>query len=1146
MRGGAGEQRTTEGARGVSWFSRKLLPSWLGGPSRKGHLTTTARSKIRSNMLLLSRAYADVKERQRAEWKALQEARSLNGLPAPDWDPTTGPTGLEPKHNGLEVPRAVRSAWEIEEDAGESKRSHTRKPFDSPSRTSELPHSIPAGAGALHSEPPHQRTGVDLGPPMMIVALAKPEEPGATLRPAGTAAEATGPTDSALALPVFRPLTVDEILAEAVRQHLGDDDFSDEGEEGEEEEDEEEDEGASKQRHDTGKGDDECSPGDTRVTVQGGGANLSRTSAQGPEEVQQGDRVDDDHSRKRRRRRRPRRAQNDDPSKAGRRSQRQRMHFADVVELAVEANRRKFTLGALFCPFYMCVGPRLRAALKRLMDHPLYVSVFLLFTLFTVFAEDMRGAFFPKSVDTPFYWTYFASFVVFVSDAIIAVCVDRHIMLEFFWGLDLIAAFLILLDIPVFLASANSIFTGGGVEQSVNIAQSTVHAGTRVTPLLRLLRLVRILKLFRVGRKLRRGVRVTQRWLEPVAVTLDALSTSCKRAGARCIPALAHSIEAEHARQQRRRSSALRTALLLSSKPRPKEMATGHPAGSGLATHEPLPKPTPATEHLEEDFATSPEPAMRPPAARHSTFNPTMLADTSAKSYKHVTNVISPVFSTRKLLETSKPPPRTGKDEPAAPSPKRPIDPEKNDTRGRRRSSTKHRRDSIEDEVDDDGVVVDETIRQAGWINAEEAKGTSRVGQRISQSIKMKVVLGVIVIVLVLPLLTPESTESESRLDWTLQVIEQRNSDPASQGELVTTFLNDTSGVLFLQVPGSTIGNVDTTDPSILVRESERISALRESDVELHRTARGTELWIDVSSQIKSEALSHFLMTHLIILFLTIQALFIQRDVDRLLVWPIERISAYLRPVMDDAIASMATTAQSSANVPGTNQPKKATGWRRILGQDDGEEMSTKLMLAAIECLRRDLSKAARKRFARKAVLSALKNKDRFVEDLQRTLNRLAREGGLTDDGRLRFVPEENDDNVIATLRATKGARGATVLRSRTSVVPYAGLDRVAEAPIEEEDEEDEDEDRVERDRDESDAARDDELSPSTKPKKGKHRKKGARTKGRTRAKIRDERNLTTPMDTVPETETTGQGSPIAAATNPTERSEEEDEQRDP
>lgn len=146
-------------------------------------------------------------------------------------------------------------------------------------------------------------------------------------------------------------------------------------------------------------------------------------------------------------------------------------------------------------------------------------------------------------------------------------------------------------------------------------------------------------------------------------------------------------------------------------------------------------------------------------------------------------------------------------------------------------------------------------------------------------------------------------------------------------------------------------------------------------------------------------------------------------------------------PIMDEAITSLASAPRKGAKSPASGLGGDSDDWRTMLGANDGEEISTKLMLAAIDVLRRDLSADARRNWARKAVLSSLNQTDRATANIKRTMQLLEKSGQIAEGGGLRFAPNETEAASAKELQK-KGA----ILRPRTSVVPYSGLDAVVEA----------------------------------------------------------------------------------------------------
>jgi hypothetical protein len=118
----------------------------------------------------------------------------------------------------------------------------------------------------------------------------------------------------------------------------------------------------------------------------------------------------------------------------------------------------------------------------------------------------------------------------------------------------------------------------------------------------------------------------------------------------------------------------------------------------------------------------------------------------------------------------------------------------------------------------------------------------------------------------------------------------------------------------------------------------------------------------------------------------------LQPSVNTLLVCPVEKLSSFLKPVLPDAISTMTRTKSTGGGgVIGAQDDR----WRRMLGANDGEEMSTKLMLGAVEVLRRDLSADARRNWAR---MTQLQNADRVADSIKQSLLRLQQSDQLADN----------------------------------------------------------------------------------------------------------------------------------------------------
>lgn len=161
--------------------------------------------------------------------------------------------------------------------------------------------------------------------------------------------------------------------------------------------------------------------------------------------------------------------------------------------------------------------------------------------------------------------------------------------------------------------------------------------------------------------------------------------------------------------------------------------------------------------------------------------------------------------------------------------------------------------------------------------------------------------------------------------------------------------------------------------------------------------ARRISAWaeFDDSRRVRTASIWQFVQTNAIILLLAVQAALLTRDVHRLLVRPIERLAEHLRPVLSDAIRFLS---------------EDGNRWNVEIGKQDGEELSTKLMLAAIESLRSQMKDDAKKRFDRKSLFHGLRRQSAKVggmktmfEGLHRasvasatTMSKASRNKGLT------------------------------------------------------------------------------------------------------------------------------------------------------
>lgn len=205
---------------------------------------------------------------------------------------------------------------------------------------------------------------------------------------------------------------------------------------------------------------------------------------------------------------------------------------------------------------------------------------------------------------------------------------------------------------------------------------------------------------------------------------------------------------------------------------------------------------------------------------------------------------------------------------------------------------------------------------------------SSRVRKRITELIEFKVVIGVIFVLLVLPLLDSLASSSDALPSDApeLAMLEAVHVEqPAAAAVVRERFLEMRPDTLELVI-----------DDQQYVLNSQRMDYLRASEI-VRLSLGAAQVAFDASAHVREEAVMGFIQTQAIIVLLGVGAGLLSRDVDTLLVQPLERLAFVLRPAQPAAIARM-----------GNN-------FRKWLGQRDGEELSTRLLLASVEALFADL-----------------------------------------------------------------------------------------------------------------------------------------------------------------------------------------------
>jgi len=164
----------------------------------------------------------------------------------------------------------------------------------------------------------------------------------------------------------------------------------------------------------------------------------------------------------------------------------------------------------------------------------------------------------------------------------------------------------------------------------------------------------------------------------------------------------------------------------------------------------------------------------------------------------------------------------------------------------------------------------------------------------------------------------------------------QYSGDENAQEALVESFLRHHPNTLYLRIVGAAFGTVDTSDLALLVNHATKEDELRDSEIETVISSSGSRIRLDISEETRLSSIYAFTLTQIIIILLAIQAGLLQQDVDTLLVHPLERISMYLRPIMQDAISNISSKSSDSKEGPGNlltgHGTSKAKGWRKMLG----------------------------------------------------------------------------------------------------------------------------------------------------------------------------------------------------------------------
>lgn len=155
-------------------------------------------------------------------------------------------------------------------------------------------------------------------------------------------------------------------------------------------------------------------------------------------------------------------------------------------------------------------NPKVRV--RKFIDHKISEILMAFFTIWALFAEDIRIAALPKEVDKAFAIVNLVVLVVFLAEVMLRSYAQRSYFGSFFFVLDCVATFTLVFDIyPAFEPPVDASSDSGGgqsaAQQQLQMARvgRSARVGTRVGRLLRLLRVLRVLKLFLAARKKKVG-----------------------------------------------------------------------------------------------------------------------------------------------------------------------------------------------------------------------------------------------------------------------------------------------------------------------------------------------------------------------------------------------------------------------------------------------------------------------------------------------------------------------------------------------------------------------------------------------------------------------------------------------------------------
>lgn len=163
---------------------------------------------------------------------------------------------------------------------------------------------------------------------------------------------------------------------------------------------------------------------------------------------------------------------------------------------------------------WRCV-PSCGAFSRAIMQSPSFSTCMFMLSVYTLFGDDVRLAFFAKDSDQSFDFVTLTCMFFFALENVISSVAIQDYFLSFFWVLDIIATVSLIFDVSFVweaLVGSKTLHEIGSEEQGGSMAQSEYarasragRLGTRVVRILRVLRLIRIVRMFKFFLTIRRN-----------------------------------------------------------------------------------------------------------------------------------------------------------------------------------------------------------------------------------------------------------------------------------------------------------------------------------------------------------------------------------------------------------------------------------------------------------------------------------------------------------------------------------------------------------------------------------------------------------------------------------------------------------------